>query len=64
MLKTSFVRSLCICLCWAIWSSALWIAVVARGPGGYVTLLILGGFAPYLLSLNVIEPWLEKRRNA
>ena len=63
MPKASFVRGVCVSLCWAIWLSALWVAVVVRGPGIYVALLLLSGFAPYVLSLHVIEPWLEKHRN-
>lgn len=61
MSNTAIARRLGIYLCWGIWCSALWLAVVVRAPGLYVMLLLLGGFAPYLLVLHVIEPWLDKR---
>ena len=46
---------------WFIWASGLFVAFATDVPKIIVILIIAFGFAPYLLSLHVVEPWLIRR---
>ena len=57
-------RTLGVCSSWALWLIALAVAVWTRVPQLYVLGLALLGFAPYLIVLNLVEPWLIRRAAA
>ncbi|NUO75224.1 MAG: hypothetical protein HOQ32_04345 [Lysobacter sp.] len=58
------LRAIAICASWAVWLLALGVALLTRLPQGYVLGIALLGFAPYLIALNLIEPWLIRRAAA
>jgi hypothetical protein len=62
-MRATLVRRLGIYLSWLIWGVAFWLAVSTHIPQIYLVLLFFGGFIPYLVSIHVIEPWLDKRHN-
>ena len=59
--RTNLVRKLGIYVSWAVWLAALAVRFFTQASQVYVLGIFLLGFAPYLLALNVIEPWLAKR---
>lgn len=58
------LRAIAICASWAVWLLALGVALLTRLSQGYVLGIALLGFAPYLIALNLIEPWLSRRAAA
>jgi hypothetical protein len=49
---------------WVIWLTSLVAACVQWIPQMVLLLLMLCGFAPYMLSIHVVEPWLMRRSRA
>jgi hypothetical protein len=46
---------------WVIWIAALGLAFRTELSQGYIAGLLLLGLVPYLVSIHLVEPWLEKR---
>jgi hypothetical protein len=49
---------------WIVWGTGLFIALATDVPQTLVLLIMVVGFTPYIISLNVVEPWLIKRVRA
>ena len=56
-------RGIAVFLCLAQWVVALAVALLTAVPQLLVVALVLLGFAPYLLFLHVVEPWLARRES-
>ena len=59
--QTPLVRKIGVYLSWAVWSAAVGVSFFAHVSFLYVLGLLLFGFAPYLVALQIVEPWLAKR---
>jgi len=59
--RIHLTRKLGIAFSWAIWLAALCVAYLTHTSQIYIAALFLLGFAPYLLVINVVEPWLSRR---
>jgi hypothetical protein len=60
--KVRIARVAGICLSWLVWIVTLVLAIGTDIGQGSLLLLGLSGFVPYLLSMHVIEPWLNRER--
>jgi cell division protein FtsW (lipid II flippase) len=49
---------------WVIWLIGLYIAFTTRIPQGVLLLIMLSGFVPYIVSIQLVEPWLMRRIEA
>jgi hypothetical protein len=49
---------------WLVWAVALLLAFTTTISQAVVLLIMLIGFAPYIISLHIIEPWLMRRVEA
>jgi hypothetical protein len=58
---TKTARRVAILLSWSISLGGSMLAVVARAPQLVVMALFFGGILPYIVCIQVIEPWLENR---
>lgn len=55
------IRQAGICASWLVWVAGwIWL-MLGNASRGWTPVWLLLGFAPYLLALNVLEPWLRKR---
>ena len=61
MPRSNTVRRLGIILSWVIWIAAPCAAIFGHKSQLYVVAMWLLGFVPYLIALQVIEPWLLRR---
>jgi hypothetical protein len=59
--RVRLIRKVGIVLSWAIWLAVFCVAFLTHTPQIYLVGLFFLGFAPYLLAINIIEPWLAKR---
>jgi hypothetical protein len=55
------VRSVGVMATWIVWAVALFLALKTAISQAMVLLIVGIGFAPYIISLHVIEPWLIRR---
>jgi len=46
---------------WTIWLAATALALTTHIAQLWVVALWIAGFAPYILSIQVVEPWLQRR---
>jgi hypothetical protein len=59
--KSKIARRVAILVSWSIAFGCSLIALFAGAPQIVIIALFLGGVLPYIVSIQVIEPWLEKR---
>ena len=52
-----------IVLSWMIWAGVVAAGCMTEVNQFILALLFLIGFAPYLASMHVIEPWLERKQH-
>ena len=57
------VRRVALILSWSISLGGPTLAIADDAPQFIVIGLFFGGFLPYILCVQVIEPWLAKRRS-
>lgn len=57
-------RAMGILASWLIWIGALVVAVTTRIPQPLLLLILIAGFTPYIISIQLVEPWLMKRVSA
>ncbi|MDO5691878.1 MAG: hypothetical protein Q4G70_05255 [Pseudomonadota bacterium] len=55
------IRQAAIYASWAVWMLGGAFIVLGKGTGFWGFIWFPLGFAPYLLTLSVLEPWLVKR---
>ena len=61
--QTPTPRLIAMILSWCISFGGTVMAVVAGAPQIVVMGLFFGGLLPYVMCIQLIEPWLESRRN-
>ena len=54
-------RGLGVVAAWAVWLGAVALGFAREIPQSIVIILFVLGFAPYLASLHIVEPWLMRR---
>ena len=55
------MRAVAVLSSWTIWVSGLYFAFTSRIPQLLLLLIMVCGFMPYILSVQVVEPWLMRR---
>lgn len=60
-MSARLVRGLAIILSWSVALLAVAIALTTDVPQSVVLLLFISSIVPYLASLQLLEPWLERR---
>ena len=57
-------RAIAIVASWAVWLGGLYLAVSTRISQSTLALVVVFGFAPYVVSIQLVEPWLMRRMDA
>lgn len=59
--KAKIARLIALLISWCITFGGSLSAVLVAASQNLVIALFFGGLLPYILSIQIIEPWLEKR---